>query len=221
MHGLLESRSTTRVVCTLAHLGFLGLAGWIYFGGGGELFSRSPGDLARRVVLSAFGIVLFFRMSFTLFVLLKRKVGWDELGGVVFALFVYQVVFAAFGSSETAAMGMLDSFAILLFMFGSYLNTGSEWQRKRFKENPENKGRLYTEGLFSWARHINYFGDTLWVTGWAILTGSLWSLLIPIAITAAFLYAFIPSLSEHLGTRYGDQYTDWKKTTKRFVPFVY
>ena len=50
---------------------------------------------------------------------------------------------------------------ILLFIIGSYINTYSEIQRKRFKDNPNNKGKLYTLGLFQYARHINYFGDIL------------------------------------------------------------
>lgn len=228
MHGTPEDSRTTRVVCTLVHLLFLGVAGWIYFGGGSELLSRllssdrtGPAYSPRHAVLFGFGVVLFLRMSFALFFLLKRKFGWDELGGVVFALFVYQVGFALSAFAQATELGILDAPAVLLFMFGSYLNTGSEWQRKCFKENPENKGRLYAEGLFSWARHINYFGDTLWVLGWSMLTGNLWALLVPIALTAAFLIGFIPSLSKHLATRYGDQYEDWKRNTKAFVPFVY
>ena len=36
-------------------------------------------------------------------------------------------------------------------------------QLKRFKSRPENKGKLMDQGLWSWTRHPNYFGDaTLW-----------------------------------------------------------
>ncbi len=219
MHGEPENSGTTRTVCTLVHVLFLCIASWIYFAGGDEHagLAYSP----RHVLLLGFGVVLFLRMSFALFVLLKRKFDWDELAGVVFALLVYQVGFALLGHAQVAPLGFFDASAAFLFLFGSYLNTASEWQRKRFKENPEHGGLLYTEGLFSWARHINYFGDTLWVLGWAMVTRNLWSLLVPIAITAAFLFAFIPPLSKHPATRYGEQYEDWKKNSKAFVPFVY
>jgi hypothetical protein len=41
----------------------------------------------------------------------------------------------------------------------------SELQRYRWKRQPQNAGRLYTGGLFAYARHINYFGDQELFTG--------------------------------------------------------
>jgi len=214
-------------VCTGLHAALLAAAGWLYFGGGlGTAagwfgMERSHGDLPRRVVLFSFGVVLFARMGLGLFWLLKRKFAWNELGGVLMAVFVYQIVFALLGGSCQAPIDIADVLAVALFVVGSFLNTGSEVQRKRFKDRPENQGRLYTAGLFRYARHINYFGDTLWVTAWAIVTGNAWSAIIPAALAAAFVFAFIPSLTRHLQARYGDQYDQWAKTTKAFVPFVY
>jgi protein-S-isoprenylcysteine O-methyltransferase Ste14 len=228
MHGEQETSHATRTVCALLHLAFLGIAGWIYFAGGAEIisgwFSGEPapaGDLARRIVLFSFGIVLFLRMNLAFFYLLRRKFGWDEFGGVLFALFVYQVLFAMLGASTHTPIGALDVVAIAIFLVGSYLNTGAEWQRKRFKDKPANQGVLYTQGLFRYARHINYFGDTLWVTAWAVLTRNIWSVIIPVALAAAFVFAFIPSLTKHLQARYGEQYEAWTKNTKAFIPFIF
>lgn len=89
------------IICKVYTVRTVRLAAWIYFGGGagvifGPLFGEQApeGNLLRRVLLVWFGIVLFARMCFTIFCLLKRKFGWEELGGMLFALFVYQVVFA-------------------------------------------------------------------------------------------------------------------------------
>jgi steroid 5-alpha reductase family enzyme len=228
MHGEQESSHATRIVCALLHLVFLGVAGGIYFAGGAEVIwgwlcgePAPAGDLARRIVLFSFGIVLFVRMNLAFFYLLRRKFGWDEFGGVLFALFVYQVVFAMLGASANTPIGVLDVVAIAIFLAGSYLNTGAEWQRRRFKDRPENQGVLYTQGLFRYARHINYFGDTLWVTAWAVLTRNMWSFIIPVALAAAFVFAFIPSLTKHLQARYGGQYESWAKNTKAFIPFIF
>ena len=228
MHGEHETTSATRIVCTLIHLALLGVAYWIYFDGGAGLISEWPtgrttltGNPVRRTVLFSFGIFLFLRMSLALFFLLKRKFGWEELLGVLFALFVYHILFALLGAGENRPIHSLDIFAIVLFLMGSYFNTGSEWQRKRFKDKPENQGMLYTRGLFRYARHINYLGDTLWVTAWALLTRNIWSVIIPILLTAAFVFAFIPSLTNYLRTRYGEQFDTWSKKTKAFVPFLY
>ena len=140
MHGEQETSNAPRMTCTLIHVALLGVAAWIYFGGGNEFISgwltdepTPSGDLTRRIVLFSFGIALFLRINLTLFYLLKRRFDWAELGGVVFALFLYQVVFALLGGRETGPMDLLDIVAIAIFLFGGYLNTGSELQRKRFK----------------------------------------------------------------------------------------
>ncbi len=228
MHGQRETSYGPRVTCTLVHGAFLIFAAWLYFGAGDtaifqwfSLGEPSTGSFARRVVLFSFGVMLFLRMSLEFFYLLKRKFGWDELGGVLFALLVYQVGFALMGVSTSTGIGIVDIVAIVMFVIGSYLNTGSELQRKKFKENPANKGRLYTEGLFGYARHINYLGDILWVTAWAIVTRNVWATAVPVALTAGFTFAFIPSLSRHLQRRYGEQYEEWAKTTKALIPFIY
>lgn len=227
MHGERETSIVPRVTWIVAHLALLIAAGWIYFAGGyerfGALFGQdwSTGDRVRRAVLFAFGVVTFVRFTFTMAVLLKRRFGWGEFGGVLFATIVYQVGFALLGAGAGARLGWLAGVGIALFVLGSFLNTGSELQRKRFKDDPANAGKLYTRGLFGLARHINFFGDTLWVTGWALLTMNPWSALIPIALTAGFVFGFIPDLARHLRAKYGAQYDEWAKRTKAFVPFVY
>lgn len=228
MHGEMETTWTPRLVTTAFHVLFLAGAFWILFLGGGPTIvgwidseSHLPADPLRRTVLLAFGIILFVRMTLALFYLLKRKFDWSEAGGVLLALFLYQVVFALLATGRTSPFGTLDFIGVLLFISGSLLNTASELQRKHFKEKPENQGRLYTRGLFGYARHINYFGDALWVTGWAIVTHNPWSALIPAFITGLFVFTFIPSLSRHLGAHYGDQFETWAHHTKAFVPFIY
>jgi steroid 5-alpha reductase family enzyme len=180
----------------------------------------APGA-ARHYVLIGFGAILVLRMILAGFYLLKRKFGWDELGGVALALFIYQVGFAFLALSASPDLEPIDYFAILLFLIGSWLNTGSELQRKKFKDDPANKGKLYTGGLFRYARHINYFGDILWVSAWAMMTRDPWSALVPLALTAGFIFGFIPPLATYLHERYGEQYEEWERTTKKLIPLVY
>lgn len=58
-----------------------------------------------------------------------------------------------------------------LYVSGILIEWLSEQQRHAFKKNPTNKGKLYEGGLFSLSRHINYFGYTLWRTGYALAAG--------------------------------------------------
>ena len=125
------------------------------------------------------------------------------------------------GAWKSDPLNVLDVFGVLLFIIGSYFNTYSEIQRNRFKHDLSNKGRLYTQGLFKYARHINYSGDICWVTGWAIITHNIWSGLIPISLTLGFILFFIPELSKYLEKNYVEEYLDWKKRTKKLIPFIY
>jgi protein-S-isoprenylcysteine O-methyltransferase Ste14 len=230
MHGQKETSNAPRIICAIFDAAFLGFVIWLYLGdglaylpewlkSGSPLLDQGPG--ARHFVLIGFGVVLFLRMTLAGLYILQRKFGWDELVGVTLALFIYQVGFALLALSAASDLDPLDYLAVALFLIGSWLNTGSELQRKRFKDDPSNAGKLYTGGLFRYARHINYFGDILWVGAWAMVTRNPWAALVPIALTAGFIFAFIPPLAKYLRDRYGEQYQEWERTTKKLVPFLY
>jgi len=228
MHGRQETSMIPRVVCTLAHAILLGAAAWIYFAGGGAILfdwlglkSTPAGHMPRHIVLFSFGVILFLRICLGHFYLLKRKFGWDELAGVLFALITYQIGFALLGVSAGEELGLSDALAVIVYLIGSWLNTASELQRKKFKDDPANEGKLYTQGMFRYARHINYFGDILWVAAWAAITRNPWATVIPVLLTAGFVFSFIPSLTKHLRKHYGEQYEEWAGRTKALIPFVY
>lgn len=168
-----------------------------------------------------FSITLWMRMTATAYFLLKRHFDWNECMAVIGAVAFYQLGFAACGVTSPVLLDGVDVVAVALFLTGSTFNTGSEIQRKRFKEIPANKDRLYTQGLFGLVRHPNYLGDILWALGWALMTRNAWSMLIPAVAAAGFVLMFIPQLSAYLAERYGHQYETWAKRTKRLIPYVY
>jgi len=227
MHGIKETSNTLRILWFVSHSIFLYIAYLICFDD--KLLwldsildvNFQGGNFYRRCCLWAFGVMMYIRMNLTTFHLLKRKINIDEFFGVIIAYATYQIGFVLLGGWNTTGFGMLDYLGILLFIIGSYLNTYSEFQRRRFKKDPNNKGKLYTLGLFQFSRHINYFGDMCWVIGWAIVTHNIWSIFIPILLTLGFIFLFIPELSRYLETNYADEYLDWKKETKKLIPFIY
>ena len=227
MHGIKETSNTLRILWFVSHSIFLYIAYLICFDD--KLLwldsildvDFQGGNFYRRCCLWAFGVMMYIRMNLTTFHLLKRKINIDEFFGVIIAYVTYQIGFVLLGGWNTTGFGMLDYLGILLFIIGSYLNTYSEFQRRRFKKDPNNKGKLYTLGLFQFSRHINYFGDMCWVIGWAIVTHNIWSIFIPILLTLGFIFLFIPELSRYLETNYADEYLDWKKETKKLIPFIY
>lgn len=108
---------------------------------------------------------------------------------------------------------------LLLYVAGSWLNTTSELGCHRWKKT--HPGRLYTGGLFRYSRHINYFGDTVLFTGYALVSGPWWVLTLPALMTAGFIFEHVPRLDKHLATKYKEEYQRWAGRTARFVPFVY
>ena len=227
MHGIKETSNTLRILWFVSHSIFLYIAYLICFDD--KLLwldsildvDFQGGNFYRRCCLWGFGVLMYIRMNLTTFHLLKRKMPIEELFGVIIGCAVYQIGFVLLGGWQSSPLSLLDVFGILLFIIGSYINTYSEIQRKRFKDDPNNKGKLYTQGLFQFARHINYFGDVCWVTGWAIITHNLWAGIIPIMLTLGFIFFFIPELSSYLEKKYGTDYQNWSKDTKKLIPFIY
>ncbi len=69
--------------------------------------------------------------------------------------------------------------------------------------------------------HINYFGDAITYIGLALITMELLCFMISIGIIVNFIVLQIPMLDKHLGNRYGIEFTEYAKDTKKFIPFIY
>lgn len=119
------------------------------------------------------------------------------------------------------AFDFFDGIGIFMFLVGCWLNTGGEILRNRWKKDPANKGKIYTGGYFKYSRHINYFGDLLWVGGYAILTKNWWSIIIPIMLFLFFAFFNAPKLDQYLKEKYGADYDAYASKVKMLIPFVY
>jgi len=122
---------------------------------------------------------------------------------------------------ETYQFSTIDYLFLALFLFGSYLNTYSELQRKWWKNNVQNRGKVYTQGLFSHSMHINFFGDVVLFSGWSFMTHNLWTLGLPLLMLVSFIFFHIPALDSYLSSRYGEAFDTYAKNTKKLIPFIY
>jgi len=125
------------------------------------------------------------------------------------------------GETIKQVVGAVEVIGILLYLSGSYINTHSEYYRHVWKLKEENKGRLYTERLFGLAMHINYFGDIVLFIGLAMVAHSLSMLVIPMIMTVNFIFNIIPSLDRYLKKKYKDEFVNYSKKTKKFIPLIY
>jgi len=83
-----------------------------------------------------------------------------------------------------------DLLGFVLFFVGFFFESIGDYQLAKFKSYSTNKGKLFTEGLWSLTRHPNYFGNaTLW---WGFylfsLAGGKWkSIFSPVLMTFLLL----------------------------------
>jgi protein-S-isoprenylcysteine O-methyltransferase Ste14 len=204
----------------------LAVTGWLLLGGGLATLNRwfgwhlATGNETRRILLFAFAAVVWGRILFTQLYLLKRSIGWEEAASIPLAFMLYYLGFSLLGGTRTTPIDGLDGLAVALFVGGSFLNTYAEILRDLWRKRPENRGRLYTGGLFRYARHINYFGDLVWVSGYALLTRNPWSALIPALLFVFFYFYNAPQLDRHLRQKYPKAFAEYERTTKSIIPFV-
>ncbi len=222
MYGERDASAAQKAMILLVEVALVGLSYWVLFGEGFRgvrAAGEAPLD-ARSVTLFAFNVVVFARFLLTMLVFLRRRISWEEALSVPFAFGLYLLGFPLMARPASVPFGALEIVGIVIFVGGSFLNTYSEYQRHRWKARAENRGRLYTRGLFAYAMHINYFGDLAWVTGYACVTRNVYAFLVPAFLFAFFYFWNVPKLDAYLKQRYGEDFSAYERRTKRLIPFV-
>lgn len=161
-----------------------------------------------------------WRHSFWLlgrFWVLQAITAWVVMLPVLFAL-----------SKSNIDMHVLIFLGIAIWLGGLGLESVADLQKFRFSQNPRNKNKWIAEGVWSWSRHPNYFGEmTIWVGMYIAvflsLTGveKVIGLASPLFIIGILLFATgIPILEKKADERWGSNkaYQDYKKRTSILIP---
>lgn len=119
-------------------------------------------------------------------------------------------------------LGALAAAGAAIFAIGLAFEAIGDWQLKRFKADPANKGRLMTRGLWAWTRHPNYFGDAAVWTGLTLiaLEGPYgWATILSPAVMAFFLVKVSgKALLERAMEKKYPEYAAYKQSTSGFFP---
>ena len=164
------------------------------------------GNPTRRALIASCLVIYYVRLQVTVWAFQKRRWTWLETAIISIVMPLALYAFARVGGSNEKAVGIVDFIGVSLYLVGSYINTHSEYSRHTWKSKEENIGRLYTEGLFRYSMHVNYFGDVLLFVGFAMITHTLSMLVIPLIMTVNFIVNIIPSLDKYLESKYGDSF---------------
>ena len=121
-------------------------------------------------------------------------------------------------------LSVFEKVGALLWLV-SILGEGiSDWQLKKFKRNPENKGKVCQSGLWNYSRHPNYFFQfMIWISVFIFSLSSPYgwiSVVCPISIFyLIWKVTGIPMTEEQSIRSKGDLYKEYQRTTSVFVPW--
>ena len=158
--------------------------------------------------------------SFTRFLL-----AWTLQG--LWVSFTLAAALAAITSKTRQELGMFAVIGFLVWLLGLGIEVLADWQKSRFRADPENTGKFINTGLWSWSRHPNYFGEiVLWIgvaiialpvlAGWQLLT-----LISPVFVTILLTrISGVPLLEARADEKWGGQadYEDYKARTPVLIP---
>ena len=197
----------------------------------------------RDILLALFVWIWAFRLGSFLFVrvkkagsdgrfdLMKKDFWWFLMTWTIQGLWVFLTLAMALAAITSKSKMAIDIFAVvgtLIWIFGFSIEVVADQQKTNFKDNPDNKDKFITVGLWSWSRHPNYFGEmVLWIgialIAFPVLIG--WQLVALISpIFVIFLLTRISGITmlESRGyKKWKDDpaYIDYLERTSILVPF--
>ena len=113
-----------KVIIVAVELFLLYFSYWILFKDGGTVLldklgiDAIPGNFNSRLIIFLFSVIIFLRITFTLFYLLKRKIPWEESFSIPIAFALYYIGFALIGCQRNSTLAWRDVLAVLIFLTG-------------------------------------------------------------------------------------------------------
>ena len=164
------------------------------------------------------------------FTVMKTKFWWFLFTWTIGGLWVFITMaagLAAMTSAKVVPLGWFALIGIVLWLEGFLVEVVADHQKTRFRSKKENQGRFINEGLWSFSRHPNYYGEiTLWLgiafIAFPVLQG--WQLLT--LISPIFVYILLTRISgvtmleRRADKKWGDdpEYQRYKETTSSLIP---
>ena len=119
-------------------------------------------------------------------------------------------------------LNLIDYLAILVWCIGFMFEAGGDYQLARFKNNPENKGKVLNTGFWKYTRHPNYFGDaTVWVAYalFCIASGSYWQVVGTVIMILFLIKVSGVALLEKTLKNTKPEYKAYIEKTNAFFPW--
>ena len=152
---------------------------------------------------------------------------WVSLGtvfllqGVLMWIISLPIQVVAVASTPTG-LRPLDIVGISLWAVGMLFEAVGDRQLRRFKANPDNKGKVLDHGLWAYTRHPNYFGNAMiWWGIFAVaaaVPGGAWTVFSPLLMTFFLVKVSGVAMLERDIAERRPAYRDYIERTSAFVP---
>ena len=124
--------------------------------------------------------------------------------------------------TKSNELNILDYIAIIVFIIGFFFEAVGDYQLSRFKNNPDNNGKVLNTGLWRYTRHPNYFGDAAvwWSFGlFSLASGAYWHIAGSLIMTYLIIKISGVSLLERSLKDTKPKYRDYVAKTSAFFPW--
>ena len=164
------------------------------------------------------------------FIEMKKDFFWFFMTWTLSGLWVFLTYVA--GLSAMTSINLIENMSYYHFAFmfigfffwvlGFVIEILADNQKKIFRENPVNKGKFISSGLWAWSRHPNYFGEIILWFGISIIAlpsmegGEFLGLISPIFVYVLLTkISGIPMLEKSSDSKWGldENYIKYKSTT--------
>lgn len=197
----------------------------------------------RQIILSSFVGVWAARLGYFLYTRIHNNAGIDSrfetikknnfkflFAWTMQGVWVFTCLFPVLKLTQVATLAPLTSLDYAgfgLWAFGFIFEVIADYQKSKFRSNPENKNKFIDSGLWSISRHPNYFGEILLWTGISLAaysgTKSPAVFITPAFVSLLLIYmSGIPMLEKSANEKFGSdpKFQDYKKNTPVLIPFI-
>jgi len=117
--------------------------------------------------------------------------------------------------------GFIDLLGLLFWFTGMYFEVAGDRQLNKFRKNPDNKGKIFDDGLRRYTRYPQYFGESLIWWGYGLLalaSGNIFTLISPIIMTwLLYFVSGVKMMERYQSTKPG--FDEYKNRTNAFFPW--
>ncbi len=106
--------------------------------------------------------------------------------------------------------------ALLLYIFGSLINTAADVQKMTAKSMG---AKLVNTEIWRSVRNVNYLGDLMRYSSFAVVSGVLWSGILPLTVFALYIQRILEK-EKSMGEKY-DNFQDYQSNSTRLVPWLW